>query len=109
MKEENCMGLVVNTAKCKIITDEENVVQTFKYIAPDIKPIKTSYALLLGAPIGGMQSVDLALVAKLHELPRLSGRLAHLKILAEELLCNFQTNLYTSLHAVLYLSAVTRV
>ena len=78
MKEENWALIVVNTAKCEIITDEENVLEKFKHIAPDIKPIKTSDALLIGAPTGGMQSVDQALVAKLHELRRLSGRLVHL-------------------------------
>ena len=76
--EERKLGLVVSTAKCEIITDEENVLEKFKHIAPDIKPIETSDALLLGAPIGGMQSIDQALVATLHELRRLSGRLAHL-------------------------------
>jgi hypothetical protein len=73
------LGLVVNTAKFEVITYEENVSEKFKHTAPDIKHIQTSDARLLGAPIGGMQSVGPALVAKLHELRRLLGRLAHLR------------------------------
>jgi hypothetical protein len=76
MKEENC--LIGNPAKCEIITDEEKVLEKLMHIAPAIKAIKSYDPLLLGAPIGGMQSVDQALIDKLHELRRLSGRLVHL-------------------------------
>lgn len=72
------LGLVVNTSKCEIITDDEEVVGMFKLVAPDIKHVKASAAMLLGAPIGDVQSVDEVLTVKLFELRRLSDRLSHL-------------------------------
>ena len=42
------LGLVVNTAKCEIITDEENVLEKVKQIAPDNKPIKNIRRIATG-------------------------------------------------------------
>ena len=70
------LGLVVNVAKCEIITDDDEVLRKFRTIAPDIKHVKTATAMLLGAPIGGEQSVDAALLVKLEELRRLSNRVS---------------------------------
>jgi hypothetical protein len=47
-----------------------------KSMVPEIKHINTSSALLLGSPIGGDQSVDGVLEAKLQELRRLSERVS---------------------------------
>jgi hypothetical protein len=71
------LGVVINATKCEVITAEENVLLKSSILRLTLD-IKTSDAMLLVAPIGGMQSVGQALVAKLHELRRLSGRLAHL-------------------------------
>ena len=77
MKEEGVkLGLVVNVAKCEIITDEDAVITRFKTIAPDIKHVTSASAMLLGAPIGGRQSVDEVLSDKLLQLRRLSDRLS---------------------------------
>ena len=70
------LGLVVNVRKCEIITDDIHVVEKFKVVAPGIKHVKSSAATLLGAPIGGEQSVDEILTTKLFELRRLSSRLS---------------------------------
>ena len=72
------LGLVVNVPKCELITDNNDVIEKFKSVAPDIKHVKTSAAMLLGAPIGDEQIIDEVLIAKLHELQRLSQRLLHL-------------------------------
>jgi len=58
MVEGRKLGLVINVAKCEIITDDVDVLQKFRNIAPNVKYVKTSSAILLGAPIGGEQSVD---------------------------------------------------
>jgi len=56
------LGLVVNVAKREIITDDIDVLQKFRNIAPGIKHVEPASAigLLLGAPIGGEQSFDKA-------------------------------------------------
>ena len=58
LEEGKKFGLVVNVAKCEVITDDDEVLQKFRDIAPDIRHVKTASALLLGAPIGGRQSVE---------------------------------------------------
>jgi len=37
MVEGRKLGLVVNVAKCEIITDDVDVLQNFRNISPDIK------------------------------------------------------------------------
>jgi hypothetical protein len=76
MDESRKLGLIINVAKCEIITDNDDVLQKFRDVAPDIKHVKTAAAMLLGAPIGNEQSVDDVLKAKLEELRRLSSRLS---------------------------------
>ena len=76
LEEGKKFGLVVNVAKCEVITDDDEVLQKFRDIAPDIRHVKTASALLLGAPIGGRQSVEDVLSAKLLELRRLSTRVS---------------------------------
>jgi hypothetical protein len=39
------LGLVTNTAKCAVITDDENVLENFKHTGPDIKHTKISNAM----------------------------------------------------------------
>ena len=72
MAEGRKLGLLVNIAKCEVITDDEEVLQKISSIAPSIRHVKTASAMLLGAPIGGKESVDEVLAAKLQELLRLS-------------------------------------
>ena len=74
--ERRKLGLVVDVAKCEIITDDDEVLQKFRTIASDIKHVKTATAMLLDAPIGGEQSVDAALLVQLEELRRLSNRVS---------------------------------
>jgi hypothetical protein len=76
MDESRKLGLIINVTKCEIITDNVEVLQKFRDVAPDIKHVKTAAAMLLGAPIGSEQSVDDVLKAKLEELRRLSNRLS---------------------------------
>jgi len=73
MDEGKKLGLVVNVAKCEITKDNIDVLQKFRNIAPDINHVKPASAILLGAPIGGEQSVDAVLRVKLEELRRLSN------------------------------------
>jgi len=69
------LGLIVNTAKCEVITDDHQVAERFRFLAPDIKHVRKSAAMLLGAPIGDEQSIDAVLAAKLEDLQRFSKRL----------------------------------
>ena len=73
MDESRKLGLIFNVAKCEIITDNDEVLQKFRDVAPDIKHVKTAPAMLLGAPIGSEQSVDDVLKAKLEERRQLSN------------------------------------
>jgi hypothetical protein len=70
------LGLIVNVIKCVIITDNVEVLQKFRDVAPDIKDVKTAAAMLIGAPICSEHSVDDVLKTKLGELRRLSSRLS---------------------------------
>jgi division protein CdvB (Snf7/Vps24/ESCRT-III family) len=65
VEEGKKLGLVVNTRKCEVITDDDDVVEKFKSVAPEITHVKTSSAMLLGAPVGSEQSVDEVLENKL--------------------------------------------
>jgi hypothetical protein len=66
----------VNERKCELITNDASVIQRFQSIAPII--VDPATATLLGAPVGGEQSVDLILEKKLSELKHLSDRLRQL-------------------------------
>jgi hypothetical protein len=46
------LGLELNEQKCELITDDDDVVDKFQADAPSILHVKTSQAVLLGAPIG---------------------------------------------------------
>jgi hypothetical protein len=52
VNQSKSLGLTVSTSKCELITDNDELVQQFRLVAPDIKHVKTSAAMLLGAPIG---------------------------------------------------------
>jgi hypothetical protein len=79
VEEGRKIGLVVNAAKCELITDDLAVVEKFRSVAPDIKHVSTASAMLLGAPIGGERSIDDILASKLLELQRLSNRMTLLE------------------------------
>jgi len=60
--------------------DEDAVVAKFKAGVPDIKHVNTASAMLLGALIGGEQSVGEVLSSKLQQLRCLSDRLSLLNV-----------------------------
>jgi len=68
VKEGEKFGLVVNTRKCKVITDDDDVIEKFRLVAPEITHVRTSAVMLLGAPAGSKQSIDAVLENKLQEL-----------------------------------------
>jgi hypothetical protein len=72
------IGLLVNERKCELITNDASVIQRFQSIAPGVNIVDPAVAILLGAPVGGEQSVDLILEKKLNDLKRLSNRLKRL-------------------------------
>jgi hypothetical protein len=76
VNQSKSLGLTVSTSKCELITDNDELVQQFRLVASDIKHVKTSAAMLLGAPVGGEQSVVEVLTTKLHELRRMSDRIS---------------------------------
>ena len=73
------IGLHVNEKKCELIANDDSVIRRFQTVAPDIIIVDPATAVLLGAPVGGQQSVDLVLENKLGELKRLSDRLKQLR------------------------------
>ena len=72
------IGLHVNEKKCELIANDDSVIRRFQTVAPDIIIVDPATAVLLGAPVGGQQSIDLVLENKLGELKRLSDRLKQL-------------------------------
>jgi hypothetical protein len=58
MDESRKLGLIINITKCEIMTDNVEVLEKYRDVAPGIKHVKTAAAMLLGAPIGSEQSVD---------------------------------------------------
>jgi hypothetical protein len=79
VNESKNIGLIISTSKCELITDDEEIVQQFRTVAPDITHVQTSAAMLLGAPVGDEHSMDEVLTAKLHELRRMSDRFSQFK------------------------------
>jgi hypothetical protein len=69
----------MEAAKCELIANDVSVIQRFQTVAPDIIIFDPATTVLLGAPIGGQQSVDRVLENKLGELKRLSDRLKQLR------------------------------
>ena len=72
------IGLLVNERKCELLTNDASAIQRFQSIAPTVIIVDLATVTLLGAPVGGEQSVDLILDKKLSELKRLSDRLRQL-------------------------------
>ena len=72
------LGLELNEQKCELITDDDDVVDKFRADAPSILHIKTSQAVLLGAPIGSTEEIDSTLSRKVAEFQRLTSRLKQL-------------------------------
>jgi hypothetical protein len=60
------------TEICELIANDASVIQRFQSIAPGVIIVDPATAALLGAPVGGEQSVGLILEKKLLELKRLS-------------------------------------
>ena len=103
MDESRKLDLV---AKCEIITDNDEVCYC-RSSETDIKHVKTAAAMLLGAPTGSEQSVDVK--AKLEELRRLSNRLSLLHahdalFLTEELFQHSKANVHSARHTLLLAS-----
>jgi len=77
--EATKIGLHVNVKKCELITANQSVIHKFLSITPEIAIFDPDAAVLLGAPVGGQQSVDQLLEKKLTALQRLSHRLKGLQ------------------------------
>jgi hypothetical protein len=68
----------VNERKFELITNDASVIQRFHSIAPGVIIVDPATATVLGASVGGEQSVDLILEEKLSELKHLCDRLMQL-------------------------------
>jgi len=69
------LGLLLNEQKCELVTDDFKVLEKFRAVAPAILHVKTHHAVLLGAPIGSSEEIDVILSKKLAEFQRLATRL----------------------------------
>jgi len=72
------LGLLLNEHKCELVTDDMEVVEKFRVIAPTIIHVNISRANLLGAPIGSLEEIDVVLTKKISEFQRLTSRLKQL-------------------------------
>jgi hypothetical protein len=73
------LGLLLNEQKCELITDDKDVLDKFRSIAPSILHVSTSQAMLLGAPIGSNAAIDTILSKKLLEFRLMADRLKQLR------------------------------
>ena len=73
------IGLVLNDAKCEIITNDDNMVASFQAAMPNICHIQSDDVIMLGAPVGSESSVDMVLNDKLAAFWLLASRLTSLQ------------------------------
>jgi len=59
------LGLLLNEHRCELVTDDMEVVEKFRVIAPTIIHVNISRANLLGAPIGSLEEIDVVLTKKI--------------------------------------------
>ena len=71
----SAIGLLLNEHKCELVTDDMEVVQKIQTIAPSITDVLTSNAVLLGAPIGSLEEIDVVLTKKISDFQLLACRL----------------------------------
>ena len=71
----SAIGLLLNEHKCELVTDDMEVVQKIQTIAPSITHVHTSNAVLLGAPIGSLEEIDVVLTKKISDFQLLACRL----------------------------------
>ena len=74
----SAIGLLLNEHKCELVTDDMEVVEKFRAIAPSINHVSTSHADMLGAPIGSLEEIDIVLTKKISDFQRLACRLKQL-------------------------------
>jgi len=72
------VGLQLNEAKCEIITDDTAVYHRLRDIAPAVRHVSCSKAVLLGAPVGDASCVDDTLNEKLTNFRHLADNLLQL-------------------------------
>ena len=80
------IGLVLNDAKCEIITNDDNAVASIRAAMPNIRHIPSDDAIMLGAPVGNESSVDMVLSDKLAAFRLLASRWRHSML---KMLCSF--------------------
>lgn len=72
------LGLVINPAKCELITDDISLVDRVRVVIPDILHTNKTSAELMGAPVGGEEGIGRTLETKLKALRCLADRLSFL-------------------------------
>ena len=72
------IGLVLNEAKCEIITNDDNMVASFRAAMPNIRHIPSDGVIMLRAPVGSESSVEIVLNDKLAAFRLLASRLTSL-------------------------------
>ena len=92
------LGLVLNHSKSEVICSDDDTKCAILEVSPQLQYINPSDACLLGAPIGGPQSIIAALTAKKKTLERLGERLKLLH--SHDALCLLRNAL--SLPKILY-------
>ena len=64
-------GLLLNEHKCELVTNDMEFVKKFTVIAPTIIHVDISQADLLGAPIDGLEEIDVVLTKKISDFQRI--------------------------------------
>ena len=97
-------GLLLNEHKCELVTNDLEVVKKF---APTIIHVDISQADLLGAPIGGLEEIDVVPTKKisdfqrLHDLQTETAMCTRRILSVEELFQSAQVAIHHALRAVL--------
>ena len=78
MKDAAELGLVLNTGKCEIISQDMTTCGTLLVSLPGAKLVPPSQAQLLGSPLGDDACISAALADKVEALRRLGDRLKFL-------------------------------
>ena len=66
-QEAGQLGLNLNHSKSEVITKDCNTTAAMLEVAPDLCPVSTERATLLGSPIGGQEGMDKSIHEKDYE------------------------------------------
>ena len=79
-REAGKLGLQLNHAKSEIISHDHRAVKSMLEAVPDLYPVRSELATLLGSPIGGEVGVEKSISERTEALRVMGDRLRHLHV-----------------------------